>query len=73
MEEENFNWLDAWMAASEGKDIKNSKEFKILNENNIDTNELTKHEKDKDAGEIQLNYKDKEEKEVDGRSFAKVY
>ena len=42
MEEENFNWLDSWMVASEGKDIKNSKEFKILNENNIDTHELTR-------------------------------
>jgi len=70
MEEENFNWLDSWMVASEGKDIKNSKEFKILNQNNIDTYELTKHEKDKDAGEIQLNYKDEKEKEMDGRSFA---
>ena len=71
MEEENFNWLDSWMVASEGKDIKNSKEFKLLNSNNIDTHELTKHEKDKDAGEIQLNYKDEKEKEMDGRSFAK--
>ena len=71
MEQENFNWLDAYIAASEGKDIKNSKEFKILNENNIDTNELTKHDKDKDAGAIELNYKDEKEKEVDGRSFAK--
>ena len=71
MEEENFNWLEAYITASEGKDIKNSKAFKILNENNIDTNELTKHDKDKDAGVIELNYKDEKEKEVDGRSFAK--
>ena len=71
MEEENFNWLEAYITASEGKDIKNSKAFKLLNENNIDTNELTKHEKDKDAGAIELNYKDEKEKEVDGRSFAK--
>ena len=71
MEEENFNWLEAYIAASEGKDIKNSNAFKLLNENNIDTNELTKHDKDKDAGVIELNYKDEKEKEVDGRSFAK--
>ena len=71
MEEVNFNVVEAFIAASQNKDIKNSKEFKILNENNIDTNELTKHEKDNNAGVIDLNYKDKEEKEVDGRSFAK--
>ena len=71
MEEVNFNVVEAFIAASQNKDIKNSKEFKILNQNNIDTNELTKHEKDNNAGVIDLNYKDKEEKEVDGRSFAK--
>ena len=71
MEEVNFNVVEAFIAASQNKDIKNSKEFKILNENNIDTNELTKHEKDNNAGVIDLNYKDEKEKEVDGRSFAK--
>ena len=71
MEEVNFNVVEAFIAASQNKDIKNSKEFKILNQNNIDNNELTKHEKDNNAGVIDLNYKDKEEKEVDGRSFAK--
>ena len=71
MEEENFNWLEAYITASEGKDIKNSKAFKLLNENNIDTNELTKHDKDKDAGVIELNYKDEKEKEVDGINFGK--
>ena len=71
MEEVNFNVVEAFISASQNKDIKNSKEFKILNENNIDTNELTKHEKDNNAGVIDLNYKDEKEKEVDGRSFAK--
>ena len=71
MEEENFNWLEAYITASEGKDIKNSKAFRLLNENNIDTNELTKHDKDKDAGVIELNYKDEKEKEVDGINFGK--
>ena len=69
--EENFNWVDAFTTAQEKKDIKNSKAFQILNSNNIDTNELTKHEKDKDAGVIELNYKDEKVKEMDGRSFAK--
>jgi len=71
MEEENFNWIEAFIQATEKKEIKNGHAFKILNENNIDTNELTKHEKDKEAGVIELNYKDEEVKEVDKRSFAK--
>jgi hypothetical protein len=69
MEEENFDWLDAYITASEAKDIKNSEAFKLLNSNNIDTHELTKHEKDIHAGEVQLNYKDEKAKEMDGRSF----
>ena len=71
MEEENFNWIEAFIQATDKKDIKNGHAFKVLNENNIDSNELTKHEKDKDAGVIELNYKDEEVKEVDKRSFAK--
>jgi len=69
--EENFNWLEMYMDIQEGKDIKNSSAFKLLNSNNIDTYELTKTEKDKDAGVVELNYKDEKEKETDGRSFAK--
>ena len=68
--EENFNWLEMYMDAQEGKDIKNSPAFKLLNSNNIDTNELTKTEKDKDAGVIELNYKDEKEKETDSISFS---
>ena len=71
--EENFNWLEMYMDAQEGKDIKNSPAFKLLNSNNIDTNELTKTEKDKDAGVIELNYKDEKEKETDSISFSKVF
>jgi len=69
--EENFNWLEIYMDIQEGKDIKNSPAFKLLNSNNIDTNELTKHEKDKDAGVVELNYKDEKEKETDSISFSK--
>ena len=71
MEEENFNWIEAFIQATEKKEIKNGHAFQVLNENNIDSNELTKHEKDKEAGVIELNYKDEEVKEVDKRSFAK--
>jgi len=68
--EENFNWLEMYMDAQEGKDIKNSSAFKLLNSNNIDTNELTKTEKDKDAGVVELNYKDEKEKEADSLTFS---
>jgi len=71
MENEDFNWVEEYIKMQSNKDIKNSNEFRILNSNNIDTNELTKNEKDKDAGVIELNYKDEKEKEADGRSFAK--
>ena len=68
--EENFNWLEMYVDIQEGKDIKNSPAFKLLNSNNIDTNELTKTEKDKDAGVVKLNYKDEKEKETDSISFS---
>ena len=68
--EENFNWLEMYMDAQEGKDIKNSAAGKLLNANNIDTNELTKTEKDKDAGVVKLNYKDEKEKEADSLTFS---
>ena len=68
--EENSNWLEIYMDIQEGKDIKNSPAFKLLNSNNIDTNELTRHEKDKDAGVVELNYKDEKEKETDSISFS---
>ena len=69
MENENFNWIDAFVEAQEKKDIKNSKAFEVLNSNNIDTNELTNHEKEFEAGKIELNYKDEKQKEIDGRSY----
>ena len=31
--EENFNWIEAFISAQEKKDIKNSKAFQILNSN----------------------------------------
>ena len=71
MENEDFNWVEAYIKMQSKKDVKTSNEFKILNQNNIDTNELTKHEPDKDAGVIELNYKDEETKETDGYNYAK--
>ena len=71
MEEENFNWLETFIEIQNNKDIKSSNDFKILNSNNIDTNELTKHEPDKDAGVVELNYKDEKVKETDGYNYTK--
>ena len=71
MEEENFNWLETFIEIQNNKDVKLSNDFKILNSNNIDTNELTKHEPDKDAGTVELNYKDEKVKETDGYNYTK--
>ena len=65
------NIFQTYLDAVDKKNVKNSSSFKVLNKNNIDTNELTGHEKDVHAGEVNLNYKDEKEKEVESRSFAK--
>jgi len=71
MENEDFNWVEAYIKMQSKKDVKTSNEFQILNQNNIDTNELTKHEVEKDAGVIELNYKDEKAKETDGYNYTK--
>ena len=71
MEEENFNWLEEFIKIQNKKDIKLSNDFKVLNSNNIDTYELTNNEPDKDAGVVELNYKDEEVKETDGYNYVK--
>ena len=35
MEEENFNWAEAYIEIQNGKDIKNTNAFKTLIDNNI--------------------------------------
>ena len=47
----------------------NNLDLKILNDNKIDNHELLGIDKDKDAGDIQLTYKDEKEKQADGISF----
>ena len=71
MEEENFNWVEQYLGIQSNKDIKNSNAFKTLIDNNIDTNELTGHEKETNAGVVQLNYKDEKEKETDSYNYAR--
>jgi hypothetical protein len=71
MEEENFNWAEQYLGIQSNKDVKNGLAFQTLNENNIDTNELTGHEKETNAGVIELNYKDDKVKEADSYSYAR--
>ena len=68
--EENINLIDNFYLPKVEKDfIDNSNVIKTLNENHIDSNEVLGIDKDKDAGTIQLEYKDEKEKEADGISF----
>jgi hypothetical protein len=67
------NWLENYFNATEKKDIKNSLEYKVLSENNIDTNELIGIEKEDGAGEVKLNYKDQETKDQDSYNYAKGF
>ena len=71
MEEENFNWAEQLLDIQTNKGIKNSSAFNTLINNNIDTNELTGHEKETNAGVVHLNYKDEKEKEIDSYNYAR--
>jgi len=67
MEENNI--FQFYLDSVNKKNIKNSPAFQILNKNNIDTNELTNHEEEYEAGTIELNYKDEKTKEIDSKTF----
>tara|TARA_R110002012_G_scaffold24783_1_gene82411 strand:+ start:2531 stop:3448 length:918 start_codon:yes stop_codon:yes gene_type:complete len=69
MEQDNI--FQIYLDAVNKKNVKDSTAFKVLNKNNIDTNELTGHDKDDHAGKINLNYKDDKEKETDGYNYTK--
>jgi hypothetical protein len=69
MEQDNI--FQTYLDAVNKKSVKDSTAFKVLNKNNIDTNELTGHEKDDHAGKVDLNYKDDKEKEIDGYNYTK--
>lgn len=69
MEQDNI--FQIYLDAVNKKSVKDSSSFKVLNKNNIDTNELTGHEKDDHAGKVDLNYKDDKEKETDGYNYTK--
>ena len=67
---ENINLLESFYLPKVQNDaIINSDAAKILTDNHIDNNELLGIEKDKDAGTIQLQYKDEKQKEADGIDF----
>ena len=68
--EENLNLINEFYLPKVEKDfLDNSSAVKILNDNKIDNHELLGIDKDKDAGDIQLTYKDEKEKQADGSSF----
>ena len=68
--EENLNLINEFYLPKVEKDfLDNSSAVKILNDNKIDNHELLGIDKDKDAGDIQLTYKDEKEKQADGISF----
>ena len=69
--EENINLLDNYYLGVVEKDLREkSNGAKILNDNQIDNHEMLGIDKDKDAGVINLQYKDEKQKETDGMSFA---
>lgn len=69
--EENINLLDSYYLGVVEKDLREkSNGAKILNDNQIDNYEMLGIDKDKDAGVINLQYKDEKQKEADGMSFA---
>ena len=68
--EENLNLINEFYLPKVEKDfLDNSSAVKILNDNKIDNHELLGIDKDKDAGDIQLTYKEEKEKQADGISF----
>ena len=68
---ENINLLEEFYLPNlENDTLKNSSVIKILNENQIDSYEAFGIDKDKDAGVVNLQYKDEKEKQTDGISFA---
>ena len=52
---EEFNTYDLYLNQVKQDDVYNSKEYKLLKENNIDTAEIEGIDKDPDAGEIVFN------------------
>ena len=67
MEQDNI--FQFYLDSVNKKNIKSGTAFQTLNKNNIDTNELTNHDEEYEAGTIELNYKDEKTKEVDGKTF----
>lgn len=67
---EEFNIYDAYLGQVNQDDIYNSKEYKFLKDNNIDTAEIEGIDKDPDAGEIVFN-KDEKISDEDNQIFLK--
>ena len=67
---EEFNIYDLYLNQVKQDDIYNSKEYKLLKDNNIDTAEIEGIDKDPDAGEIVFN-KDEKISDEDNQIFFK--
>ena len=67
---EEFNIYDNYLKQVNDDEVYNSKEYKFLKDNNIDTAELEGIDKDPDAGEIVFDV-DKEISEADNDIFLK--
>ena len=67
---EEFNIYDLYLNQVKQDDIYNSKEYKLLKDNNIDTAEIEGIDKDPDAGEIKFD-KDQKNSDEDNQIFLK--
>ena len=67
---EEFNTYDLYLNQVKQDDVYNSKEYKLLKENNIDTAEIEGIDKDPDAGEIVFN-KDQKLSDEENKIFLK--
>ena len=67
---EEFNTYDLYLNQVKQDDVYNSKEYKLLKENNIDTAEIEGIDKDPDAGEIVFN-KDQKLYDEENKIFLK--
>ena len=71
MAEENFNWIENYyLPVLDQEALYSGKANQLLNQNKIDNYQLIGIDQELGAGEVNINYKDKKQKEADGIDFA---
>ena len=71
MAEENFNWIENYyLLVRDQEALYSGKANQLLNQNKIDNYQLIGIDQEPGAGEVNINYKDKKQKEADGIDFA---